>query len=211
MNDFWSRYAAAEPVDFSSYRLAALSREENKCLRDYKANFDQDTGQDEICWSMNRGLRLGLFPDEFGTNERALCEGLDKIFTKAPQLTHSCTVVRGDAKAAFVDCYRCGTRFRSASFWSTAVDPIRSESFFVNGGALLKLYLPAGLPVYNIETRGGGVNNEAELLLPRGVLWTVRSWRLIPVVELPPYPASKLTEGAVGFELEASLPVRPAT
>lgn len=210
MDEFWSRYAAAELVDFSSYGLEDLSPEEEKCLRDYKMNSDPDTGQDEICWSMNHGLRLGLFPDELGKAERKLCEGLDQIFARAPKLTRACTVIRGDARAAFVDRAKLGARFRSTSFWSTAVDPSHSESFFVKGEALLKLSLPAGLPVYNLETREGGLNNEAELLLPRGILWTVRSWRLIPVTELSPYLTSKLPKGAVEFDLEAILPVRSA-
>ena len=56
-------------------------------------------------------------------------------------------------------------------------------------GAMLELRLPPGVAIYNMETLAGPGGGERELLLPRGILWTVNKFQAFDMKSLVPHVA----------------------
>ncbi|WP_127846972.1 hypothetical protein [Caulobacter sp. FWC26] len=114
-----------------------------------------------------------------------MAEALDAVFDRCPKLSAELTVWRGVGHRPFLEEVKPGYQFRSLEFWSTSPVRARAGTFIRETGALMQLDLPAGFPVYNMETLEGAGGGEKEFLLPRGVMWELVSAPLIPPGELP--------------------------
>ena len=169
--------------------LSDLSDAEVAALHDYKAAHDAN-GRSK-CFDMNRDLRNGLRVDELPAETRPTAEALDSIFARAPQLTEEITLFRAVGTRAHLPLHDIGRDFRNLEFWSASRSEGALESFLnpvTTGGhgAILELQLPEGFPVYDMETLEGFGGFERELLLPRGVRWTVMDFALVPEGDQPP-------------------------
>jgi hypothetical protein len=170
--------------------LPDLSPDEGEALRAYKKAFDDTNGNGRSpCFDLNRDLRNGLWVDELEPALRKIAEGLDSVFSRCPRLAHPITVYRAVGTRAHLPLNESGRRFRSLEYWSTAHSEVAIEGFLTPAGspaygAILQLQLPAGCPAYNMESLPGFGGHEAELLLPRGMLWTVESAALVPEAQI---------------------------
>lgn len=167
----------------STLCLSNLTCFEDKALRAYKAASNDNAGKSK-CFDLNRDLRNGIRVDELPTAQREMAECLDNIFRRCPRLEKPITVYRGLGTRMHLPLNESGRCFRSMEFWSTActkevavrfITPVCTPAY----GALLQLELPRGCPAYNIESLHSFGGNEAELLLPRGMLWKVEKCSLI--------------------------------
>jgi hypothetical protein len=118
---------------------------------------------------------------------------LDAVLGRCPVLPQPLRVYRGIGIRAFIERSEPGHRFRVAGFWSTSHEEGTVRRFVERGGALLELELPAGMPVYNMETLEGAGGGENELLLPRGLLWEIVSFDEMKKEETPPALRRKMT------------------
>ena len=156
--------------------LADLTLVEEEALSSYKSASENDDGQSR-CFELNRMLEHGLFPEDLGSLAE-LAGTLDGIFGRCPTLVEPITVYRAIGLRLHYPLHRQNAQFRNLSYWSTsairkvAISFLKAEMEDASG-ALLKLQLPAGLPAYDMETLLGAGGHEAEILLPRGIMWTV--------------------------------------
>lgn len=174
--------------------LTDLSDDEKKALELYKTASD-NAERESGCFVLNRKLEYGLFPDELGLLGDT-ARALDAVFSRCPKLKEPQTVYRAIGLRSHYPVSVPGSRFRNLSFWSTSTDYQTARDFLdadgVPGlGALLHLHLPPGLPVYNVELIEGVGGHEQELLLPRGILWTVGDGSLLDLSVLLPHVAAK--------------------
>lgn len=164
---------------FKNLCLSDLTKPELDALRSYKAADETADGQSK-CFDLNRGLRNGLQLDELSEDLRKTAEALDSVFKRCPRLEGPATVFRGVGERRYFPIHEIGTRFRSFQYWSTTAEEDKTESFMKPSerpgyGAVFELNLPKGFPAYNMETLDGFGGHEAELLLPRNVMWRVDS------------------------------------
>ena len=177
-------------------RLSDLSSSEVEALRLYKLaseNVDGHSG----CFDLNRKLEYGQFPEEMGALGTSV-SSLDSVFTRCPVLTNPQTVYRAIGLRSHYPLTLPGERFRNLSFWSTAVNQATAIDFLKADsdqapGALLRLDLPIGLSAYNMETLSSAGGEENEILLPRGILWTVKAWCPFDKSKLLPHVAKKFS------------------
>ena len=155
-----------------------LTPEEVRALHNYKAAAEAPCGRSH-CFDLNSDLDRGLWPDELTRDLKETVTHLDAVLARSPPLPCATTVFRGDGhRLRFRDIGIVGTTFRNLGFWSTATNRRSAHSFLrpasQNGfGVVFELHLPVGLQVYDMESLEGAGGAETELLLPRGVLWTV--------------------------------------
>lgn len=150
-------------------QLDDLTSEELAAIRAYKADEEKD-GQ-SLCSSLNQALRNGLRADELQPTLVPILRGLDSVFRRVPRTTSSLTVYRGTGTIAGMSLHEGD--FRTLQFFSTADNEEPTGRFLRDGGALLILTLPVGTPVYNMEALPEFGGLERELLLPRGIRWSV--------------------------------------
>jgi hypothetical protein len=168
--------------------LRDLNRSELHALRSYKSASDAEHGS--ACFDLNRDLRNGLKRDELPSSLDEIADGLDSVLARCPRLTEEVCVYRAIGWAWHLPLYDFGKCFRSFEYWSSCVSRDGIEAFLkapskCARGAVLTLHLPIGFPAYNMETLEGFGGHEAELLLPRAVLWKVRSARILKPEEVP--------------------------
>lgn len=167
----------------SNFRLHDLSCEELSALKAYKTA--EGSSSLSPCFDLNRFLEAGHWSDELPTDLAKVAHALDQVFNRCPRLTAPLTIWRGDGhRLRFRDIMSVGTHFRTFGFWSTSLYRSGGERFlkpaWKNGaGVLFRIDLPAGFPVYNMETLEGAGGSEGELLLPRGVMWEVIDTRIL--------------------------------
>ena len=169
--------------------LPDLTADERHVLSAYKSAADDPDGLSH-CFSLNRRLEYGLFPDEIGMLGASVT-ALDGVFDRCPRLAQPCTVWRAIGARLHYPLHLPGDRFRNMAFWSTSTHRETAIGFLKAAhdgaaGALLELRLPAGLPVYGMETIEGAGGHEMEWLLPRGVLWEVGAGRPFDKSSLQP-------------------------
>jgi len=197
-------------TDFDAHCLSDLSPDEEQALKAYKAaSWPSGSGTSSPCFDMNRELRNGLQPREIDPQLRGIVDALDRMFVRCPRLSREVVVHRAIGTRLHLPVHEVGKRFRSLEFWSTATSDARVDSFLTpisnknNRGAILDLTLPAGVPAYNMETFPDFGGHEAELLLPRGILWTVDHFVMIPHDELSP-PVQRDFENVARVALTAT-------
>jgi hypothetical protein len=197
-------------TDFDDHCLSDLSPDEEQALKAYKAaSWPSGVGTSSPCFDMNRELRSGLQPREIDPQLRGIVDALDRMFVRCPRLSREVVVHRAIGTRLHLPVHEVGKRFRSLEFWSTATSDARVDSFLTpisnknNRGAILDLTLPAGVPAYNMETLPDFGGHEAELLLPRGILWTVDRFVMIPHDELSP-PVQRDFENVARVALTAT-------
>lgn len=194
-------------MDLTHYRLDDLDDSEVAALQSYKTASDNDQGHSN-CFDLNRQLEHGLHLSDMGQLGNLVLT-LDGIFDRCPRLQEPLTVFRGTAFRQHMPVLEPKARFRNLSFWSTTLIHDTTFNFlktpFDNSfGAILTLKLPAGLPCYNMETLIGTGGHEAEILLPRGVLWTVAATSLFTPGALPMHVTNRFANIA-DVTLEAKL------
>lgn len=163
----------------SYLQLPDLSQEERAALRSYKSAEDTETLQSK-CFDLNRELRNGVRDDELEEELGGVVAALDSVFARCPKLREDTTVFRGVGERMYFPLFPVGQRFRTMEFWSTTLDESATEPFLKHErepgyGVVFEISLPTGFPAYNMETLEGFGGHEAELLLPRRVLWKVIS------------------------------------
>jgi len=196
---------------FAYLRIDDLTPEEERTLRDYKAATPGADGT-FACFTMNRLLEHGLFPDEMGTRGTEVVV-LDQIFARCTPIVKPITVFRAIGARSNLPLNKAGARFRNRGFWSTSHSASAADNFLKSEsqkghGAFLTLELPVGLPAFNMasmEAQDG--DHEGELLLPRGVLWTIKTPQTQTTRSMLP-GVSKYFESVVDVTLEASPNVR---
>lgn len=175
--------------------LADLTADEECALRAYKAAREITSGVSS-CFDLNRDLRNGLWVKELDSSLSNIALSLDGIFARCPRLQEETTVYRGVGTRAHMPLHEKGKRFRNLEYWSTACSKEAAKKFLQpvsqpGHGAILVLHLPVGFPAYDMETLPGFGGDEAELLLPRGVLWRIETTSLIPGNKLTTYLREK--------------------
>jgi hypothetical protein len=185
---------------FNNLYLPNLTVGEERALKDYKAASNTTSGH-SACFDLNRDLRCALRIDEIHPSLRAIADNLDSVFTRCPRLTEDATVYRAIGIRAHLPLTEIGKRFRSLEYWSAS----HSEAAIQRHGAVLELSLPVDFPAYNMETLEGAGGSEAELLLPRGVLWEVESFSPIPSDQLSPFVRAQF-ENVARVILRAQVP-----
>ncbi|MDR3471591.1 MAG: ADP-ribosyltransferase [Devosia sp.] len=176
-------------TQLANLKLDDLSDDERRALRAYKAASSDEPGGSSPCFELNRELRSGLWKDETGADLRWVADALDQVFERCPRLENGLIVHRAIGSRQHLPLLEVNKLFRSLEYWSTALSDDRMESFLnpISNdayGAILDLHLPAGTPAYNMETLEGFGGHEAELLLPRGMLWTVVDFKMDPMDKL---------------------------
>lgn len=173
-----------------------LTQDEASAISRYKSA-DSEPGNPSHCYDLNRQLEHGLFPDEMGELGCSV-SALDAVFSRTPKLKKEMIVYRGMGTRRNYPFSETGKRFRNLAFWSTSTHRHVAESFLKapapgSHGALLILTLPISLPVLGI---GNSSDHEREILLPRGICWTVTSCKLIACKDLPRMVACKFANVA---------------
>lgn len=161
-------------------------------LQAYKAN--RPTGSSHnVADDLNAHLRRGLFVHEIlDADIKAVATGLDSVFARCPTLTEDRTLYRGIGFRQHIPLHVPGCRFRSLEYWSTTTVEASIESFLkpvgtVGHGAVLTLQVPAGTRAYDMETLPSAGGGESELLLPRGMVWEVGSFKLTKGDDIVPF------------------------
>ncbi|MBY0303629.1 MAG: ADP-ribosyltransferase [Sphingomonas sp.] len=193
--------------EFDNLKLDDLNEHEMSALRAYKAA--SDSNNQSACFDLNRELRNGLSINDLSAELRSVAEGLDSVFARCPRLERPVTVYRAVGWCWHLPLHERDKRFRSLEYWSTSATQTSFEAFLkapFKGarGAVLTLHLPVGFPAYNMETLEGFGGHEAELLLPRATLWTVRAADLLAKEEIPLFVREDF-ETVVRAELEAQV------
>ncbi len=156
--------------------------DEIAALSNYKTARNNSSGQ-SYCFDLNALLEQAHWPDELQPAMHQTVLDLDSAFAKTPGLTKTTTVYRGDGhRHRFRGIETVDGSFRNLGYWSTSRSRERAIGFLnpaakMGYGMLLELHLPIGLPAIDLETLEGAGGSEAEYLLPRGVLWTVKELR----------------------------------
>lgn len=158
-----------------------LSCDEKKALRDYK-NAGHGPNNSP-CFALNKKLNNSIKVCELPTDLRKVCENLDSSFQNHERLDKEKTVYRGVGFRCNIP-YSAGESFRNLSFWSCSYKKnvaerfIKVENPLPKFGALIELNLPAGFPIIDIDTVFDTQDGEAEVLLPRNILWKVEEFNL---------------------------------
>jgi len=167
---------------FDGLFLEDLTEAEETALRSYKAAKKGSEGQ-SLCFDLNKDLRNGLRPNELSCEMRDMLNALDSVFQRCPKLDSGATVFRGIGNRNPLPLHEVGCRFRSFQYWSTSTNETVADNFLIPSttqgyGAVLKIKLPVEFPAYNMETLDGSDQYEAELLLPRSILWRVENFEI---------------------------------
>lgn len=197
-------------MDLSDLQPSDLIPEERSAMSRYKAA-EGEPGGLSPCFDLNRLLEQGLFPDEMwelGDSLRAL----DSVLGRTPKLADGITAYRAVGTRLHYPFSEPGKQFRNLAFWSTSTERHAAMTFLKapasgSHGALLTLTLPVGLPVPNMSR---GSDHEREILLPRGILWTVGDCKLADKDKLGLLPAVKVKfQNVAEVTLLASPSFRP--
>ena len=198
--DFYDQCAPAPHEHIAHLRLDDLDSAERTALWNYKLDI---VDGESHCFDLNHRLRNGL---ALSAAQQATCDGLDSVFARCPRVIKPITIYRGEFTTEFLGGAKVGDKLTCPQFWSTAHTALRTEQFTRDGGAILKLQLPADMAVYDIDTLKPGHNSEQELLLPRGITWQVLKLRQIPEAETPKFLARRFTFGIQEVHLVAIVP-----
>jgi hypothetical protein len=195
-------------INFSKFKLDDLDQQELCALRSYKAASSTENGRD--IYELNRDLRNGLFVNELPEDLRSIADGLDRVFDRCPKLDQAVTVYRGVGWVGNIPFSDIGKKFRSLEYWSTTTIKDNCEKFLISPtnksptGAIMKLQIPIGFPVYNMETLFDFGGHEMEILLPRATVWEVKEADLYPEDEVPKFVRGKFDK-VIRATLEAQI------
>lgn len=190
-----------------------LNSEETNALMEYKSAGDGSNDKSP-CFALNRKLNNGLTIEDLPDPLKCAALHLESAFKKYPKLSTPQTVYRGigySLNFPFFDNNGSGEQFRNLSYWSTTTDKsvalkfIKKEPSKPALGALLKLNLPIGLGVIDMQEINNSDDYEKEILLPRNILWkVVKTKQLTCIGDLQETNIFVKNGGKIAFvELEA--------
>lgn len=169
--------------------LNDLSADEEMALRRYKSASDSETGKN-YCFDMNEQLQSALSTSELDHELATQANVLDGIFGRCPPLENEVELYRGIGDVRVLGPLKHQRQFRTLSFLSATTSEAVAKNFIKapakgSTGALLKLKLQPGMPVYYMESLKGAGEHEKEILLPRGILWVMRDFAAGDLTSIP--------------------------
>jgi hypothetical protein len=184
-----------------------ISSQEVDALKKYVSAEDTSPGGDSYCFGLNAYLRRGLKPSELPLNLQDHARFLDGLLARE-KLSKEYTVHRGiGSLGELAGAYEPGDQFRSLGYWSTSTEESATESFITGGGpvcAVITMTLNAGFPGMDlglVDALKSFGSHEAEVLLPRGILWSIVSYAPKRGDDVPKILRSKY-KTIVHFKLE---------